>query len=68
MLHTILTYSQNCFDFLCRYGEEPDYPYNNPPTTEAEFYVTPQFGHFTQVCGFSLLIAVVANLPCFEIR
>ncbi|CAH3120076.1 unnamed protein product [Porites lobata] len=31
------------------YNEEPDYPYNNPPTTEEEFYVTPQFGHFTQI-------------------
>jgi len=31
------------------YGEEPDYPYNNPPKTYQEFYAGKKIGHFTQI-------------------
>jgi len=31
------------------YGEEPDYPYNNPPKTFQEFYGGKKIGHFTQI-------------------
>ena len=44
-----------CF---CRYGEEPDYPYNNPPKTFQEFYGGKKIGHFTQVCFFPKYIQV----------
>ena len=50
---------------FCRYGEEPDYPYNNPPKTYQEFYAGKKIGHFTQVCFFLIYSSRLVMFPLY---